>query len=232
VSGADDRAATDLEAYEIGSPVRCEDGPCGVLSRVVIDPIGRAVTHLIVDPDHRHAQSRLVPVAMADAAADAGEVRLRCTLATFWALQRATETEYLPVDDRPTSADNPGGGMALSGVGMGFGGAAMMSWPYWSLAPAEVVHERVPPGEVEIRRGEPIHAVDGTIGKVRGLVVDPADRHVTHVLLHEGHLWRAADVAIPITAVTGIDRGGVHVSLSRREIADLPEIEVTPPPGG
>jgi hypothetical protein len=36
----------DHEPYDIGAPVRCEDGPCGELSRVVVDPIKRAVTHL------------------------------------------------------------------------------------------------------------------------------------------------------------------------------------------
>jgi hypothetical protein len=36
---------------------------------------------------------------------------------------------------------------------------------------------------VKIRRGQRVHASDGEIGKVRGLVVDPDDDSVTHVLL-------------------------------------------------
>jgi hypothetical protein len=104
-----------------------------------------------------------------------------------------------------------------------------MLWPYWAPARTPVRHERVPLGEVEIRRGEHVHAVDGPIGKVRGLVVDPCDQHVTHVLLHEGHLWSAKDVAIPIGAVGRIDAEGVHVSLAKHAIADLPEIDLARP---
>ena len=110
-----------------------------------------------------------------------------------------------------------GGGMSYQG---------MMVWPYWALAQIAVRHESVPLGEVEIRRGEHVHAPDGAIGRVQGLVVDPADQHVTHVLLQEGHLWGAKDVAIPISAVTGIDGAGVHVSTSKHAIADLPAIEL------
>ena len=46
-----------------------------------------------------------------------------------------------------------------------------------------------------------VHATDGEIGKVEGLVVEPAHGHVTHVLLQEGHLWGRKEVAIPIGAV-------------------------------
>ena len=68
------------------------------------------------------------------------------------------------------------GGMGLGGLGMG------------ALA-QEVNYDRFPTGQVEIRRGEHVHATDGPIGRVQGLVVDPSDHHVTHVLLEEGHLW-------------------------------------------
>ena len=51
--------------YEIGATVTCSDGPGGELSRIVIDPIRHSVTHLIVEPHHRHALARLVPVGLA-----------------------------------------------------------------------------------------------------------------------------------------------------------------------
>jgi sporulation protein YlmC with PRC-barrel domain len=208
----------DHAMYDIGAPVWCEDGPCGELSRVVVDPIKQAVTHLIVEPHHRHALGRLVPVAMVDGAD--GAVRLRCTLALFHALQYAEETEFLPPIDPLLPVGYVGGGMGYPGV---------VAWPYYAPARTMVSHERVPLGEVEIRRGEHVHAADGAIGKVQGLVVDPADQHMTHVLLHEGHLWGAKDVGIPISAVASIDGDGVHVSLSKHAIGELPAIELTRP---
>jgi hypothetical protein len=62
----------------IGADVSCTDGACGKVSRVVIDPAARAVTHLVVDRDD---QGRLVPLALVEAAT--GGIRLRCTIAEF-----------------------------------------------------------------------------------------------------------------------------------------------------
>jgi sporulation protein YlmC with PRC-barrel domain len=197
--------------FEIGAPVSCEDGPCGVLSRVVIDPIRRAVTHLVVEPRHRHSLARLVPVDLAEVE-DSG-LKLRCTLAAWRALQFVEENEYVVPPEQ----------------WLEYSGDGILGLPYYAESPPVIAHERVPAGEVEVRRGEHVHASDGEIGRVEGVVVDPADHHLTHVLLQEGHLWGKKDVAIPIGAVDRVDWDGVHVSLAKEEIADLPPIEVAYP---
>jgi hypothetical protein len=89
----------------------------------------------------------------------------------------------------------------------------------------EETFDRVPVGEVEVRRGEHVHATDGNIGRVRGLVIDPRDHHVTHFLLDEGHLWGAKTVAIPIGTVTSVE-DGVRLNLSKDQVRDLPAIDV------
>ncbi len=38
--------------FVIGADVRCVDGVCGKVVRVVADPVARAVTHLVVQPRH------------------------------------------------------------------------------------------------------------------------------------------------------------------------------------
>jgi hypothetical protein len=197
--------------YEIGTTVTCTDGPGGELSRIVIDPITCSVTHLIVEPHHHHALARLVPVDLAEPRKD--QLQLRCSRAQLHDLQYAQETEFLPVD--PWMAAYPGDDVLV--------------WPYYAPAQTAVVHERLPLGEVEIRRGEHIHASDGVIGRVHGLVVDHADQHLTHVLVEEGHLWAAKDVAIPIGALDHVDADGVHVALTKHAIAELPAIDVDPP---
>jgi sporulation protein YlmC with PRC-barrel domain len=88
-----------------------------------------------------------------------------------------------------------------------------------------ITFDTLPLGEVGVRRGEPVHATDGSIGRVHGLVIDPRSRHVTHVLLGEGHLWGRKEVAIPISAVTGVD-DGIQLSLSKEEVADLPPVDL------
>ena len=41
---------SETTEYEIGVQAYCQDGECGELARVVIDPIKRAITHLVVEP--------------------------------------------------------------------------------------------------------------------------------------------------------------------------------------
>lgn len=94
-----------------------------------------------------------------------------------------------------------------------------------AAAPRAVVYDRVPLGEVEVHRGEHVHATDGTIGRVRGLVIDPGDHQVTHVLLDEGHLWGRKRVAIPIGVVAHVENG-VRLTLDKDQVRDLPPVDL------
>ena len=79
----------------------------------------------------------------------------------------------------------------------------------------------VPVGETEVGPGDRVLAVDGDIGRVQGFLVNPGDGRVTHVLLQEGHLWGRKEVAIPMSAVTGVD-AGIRVNLTKDQVGDLP----------
>jgi sporulation protein YlmC with PRC-barrel domain len=95
-------------------------------------------------------------------------------------------------------------------------------------SPGEVSFAKLPLGDVDFRRGEHVAATDGSIGQVKGLVVDPSDHHVTHILLDEGHLWGEKTVAIPISAVKRLGEV-IRVTLSRDEIRELPPVDVEHP---
>ena len=69
---------------------------------------------------------------------------------------------------------------------------------------------------------------DGAIGHVEGLVIDPRNHHVTHVLLQEGHLWGRKEVAIPIGAVIGAG-DGIELNLTKDQIRDLPPVDMDHP---
>jgi sporulation protein YlmC with PRC-barrel domain len=218
--------------YDIGSEVSCSDGGCGELKRVVVDPVAIAITHLVVEPKHRSGTGHLVPIGLVASAA--GEIRLRCTTAEFEALDDAEEIHFLPGASGLWGYDQdqmlslpyyglPGVGMGGMGVG-GMGGLGMGI----GAGPHAITSDRIPVGEVEVRRGDHVEATDGPIGRVQGLVVDSSDHHVTHVLLDEGHLWGEKRVAIPIGAVTRVD-DGVRLNLSKDEVRDLPAFDLNDP---
>ena len=48
--------------FTIGSEVSCPDGTCLELRRVVVDPVARALTHLVVEEKHRPGTGHLVPI--------------------------------------------------------------------------------------------------------------------------------------------------------------------------
>ena len=211
--------------FTIGTEVSCSDGICGEVSRVVVDPVANAITHLVVEPKHGQEPSRLVPLDLVDATD--GEIRLRCTTAEFGKLDPAEETEFLPGTDA-YAGYGAGQVLAFPYYGLGFGvGSGGVGLGGDSIA-QPVTYDKVPLGEIEVRRGQHVHATDGAIGRVQGLVMDPSDHHVTHVLLQEGHLWGRREVAIPISAVAGVD-DGIQLSIAKQQVQDLPPVDIKHP---
>ncbi len=105
--------------FWIGADTSCTDGTCGQVSRIIVNPVTREVTHLAVDPKHRHGPGRLVPVDLVDATT--GQIRLRCTLAEFQTLRLAQETEGGPDLDptghgHPDNAPNQGNWVVADGA--------------------------------------------------------------------------------------------------------------------
>jgi hypothetical protein len=227
--------------FIIGSEVLCEEGSCGELKRVVANPIARAITHLVVEPKSERGTGRLVPVELVDSAAD--EIHIRCTMAEFHALEQAEETHFLQGgsgrwgygQDQMLTAPlfGLGGGMGMGGIGMGgigMGGMGMggLGIGMGGMAPQTITEDRVPEGEVQVRRGEHVHATDGEIGRIHGFVIEPSSHHLTHILLDEGHLWGKKTVAIPISAVKDVN-AGVRLNIAKAEVGELPEIDLADP---
>ncbi len=223
---------SEATQFDIGSEVLCGEEVCGDLRRVVIDPVARAITHLVVEPRHHRHGGHLVPVELVSSTGK--EIRLSCTIAEFAALDTAEEERFAAGGggewgyDETQSMSHPYtqlgvGTMGMGGMGMGGTGVSGLG-----VGPHEVSQDRVPVGEVEIQRGDHVEALDGPIGRVGALVVDPRDHHVTHVLLDEGHLWGKKRVAIPIGVVTRLDLG-ITVELSKEQVEELPAVELQQP---
>jgi sporulation protein YlmC with PRC-barrel domain len=191
----------EASEFTIGANASCSDGSCGEVSRLVIDPAAGTVTHLVITPGHHREAGRLVPVDLVDVTG--GQISVRCTLAEFDRLEHAAERKLVT---------------GMEGVGGGLVGAGYDPRPG---QPRMAIEDIVPLGESDVGPGEPVHAVDGEIGRVQGFLVDPSDRRATHLLLKEGHFWGRKEVAIPISAVTGYD-GGIRLNITKKQVEELP----------
>jgi sporulation protein YlmC with PRC-barrel domain len=218
--------------FTAGAKVSCTDGPCGKLTRVIIDPIGRTLTHIVVEPRNEE-RGRLVPLHLVEASSPE-QIELACTLDQFNRLEPSQDTDYFPMDDQYGSYYR---GYA-HGYGYGYGNAYFL--PYYGYGGMgygygwgrdSVSYEAIPAGEVTIRRGDPVHATDGDIGHIAGLVIGTPTGEVTHVLLQEGHLWGKRDVSIPIKSVTRVG-DTVQVDLNKHQIDALPSIDIDHPETG
>jgi len=218
--------------FVIGADASCTNGPCGQVTRVVVNPVAQTVTHLVVEPKHRQGLGRLVPIDLVSGTPN--EIRLSCTQEEFHRLDSAEETQFLP---------------GTAGYAE-YGPDQVLAWPYYGLgavgpAPAletpgvsqTITFDTVPAGELAVRRGDRVYATDGPIGHVQGLVIDPASHHVTHVLLAEGHLWGHKDVAIPVSAVVRASSAdlavddGIRLSIAKEQVKDLPPVDIKHPNG-
>ena len=188
--------------FTIGARASCTDGHCGEVRRLIVDPATETVTHLVIQPGHRQEAGRLVPVHLVETTD--GEIRLRCTRAEFDQLDHSAERDMVAGAGSPEIVERG----SLSGA---------------ALRGATVLEDVIPVGEKEVGPGEQVHALDGEIGQVQGFLVNPGDDRVTHVLLLEGHLWGRKKVAIPMSAVTGVD-AGIRLNLTKEQVGELPTV--------
>jgi sporulation protein YlmC with PRC-barrel domain len=221
-------AGADVARLRMGARVHATDGPVGELTAIVVDPVAQAATHLIITPPHHHALGQLVALDLVED--DGDPVRLRITVAEFNGSDPAEDEHVLKVSGGKWAAAH-GSTFSfpyyrLSGLAGGSAGSAAREvQPGYHYEPPDDLSDRVPLGEVEVRRGDQVHATDGWIGSVQGLVIDPADHHVTHVLLAEGHVWGRKQVAIPITQASRVG-DSIRVDLTKQEVEHLPEVSL------
>ena len=205
---------------ELGASVRCTDEELGDLADVVIDPTTKRITHLVVRPHHELVLTRLVPIDLAEEG-DGDELSLRATVAEVRELAPVQEVEYVRLGEFPV--DDPDWDVGIQSV---------LAMPYYEggVGPGYgpdtgVVYDRVPKGDVEIRRASAVISGDGHhLGHVDGFVVDK--EHITHIVLERGHLWGRREVTIPIGAVDKVETDVVTLRLTRDEVGELGGVAV------
>jgi sporulation protein YlmC with PRC-barrel domain len=194
----------------VNASVHCVDGDCGRSTYVIVNPVSRQVTHLVVKEKEAPHAEHVVPIEwVTETTRDL--IRLRSTKGELATSEPFVETEYLR-EKMPDYEHMAGGYMIL---------------PY--RVPevdkmVEVEHRRIPHGELAVRRGARVQATDGHVGQVDEFLVDPTDSQITHLILREGHLWGQKDVTIPISAIDHIEEDTVHLKLDKHDIERLPSV--------
>jgi sporulation protein YlmC with PRC-barrel domain len=196
----------------VNAEVKCADGPAGRSIVLIVDPITRQVTHIVVRQKGGLHMERLVPVELVTESTPQ-KIQLRCTTQELNRMELFVDVEFIP-SEYPYTA---------------YEAEDQVFWPYVQaeedvMVPVET--ERIPPGELAIHRGAHVQATDGRVGKVDEFLVDLSDGHITHLVLREGHLWGQKDVTIPVSEIQRIEEDTVYLKLNKHSIEKLPGIPV------
>jgi uncharacterized membrane protein len=196
----------------LNAKVECSDGSCGESVAAIVNPTTEEVTYLVVNDKHfPRPVPHLVPVELVEETSS-DLVRLRCTAAELAEMEEFLETQYIETQQS----------MPLTSP-------SAYELPY--VMPAETISipvevERIPPGELAVRRGMTVEATDGHIGRVGELVVDPETGHITHVVLQEGHLWDKKEITLPLSAIDFAQENAVYLKLDKAAVERLPAIQI------
>jgi sporulation protein YlmC with PRC-barrel domain len=200
----------------VNATVYCSDGVCGKTIRVIIDPIKKKLTHIVVQGKGLEAGvTQLVPIEkVKESTAD--EVHLTCSHEEFLLLDSYYEYDYLPGDDDLLDYDQ----------------SDFLIHPYvlpnfeygYEYEPLYAKIARVPHGELGVRRGAKVHAVDGEVGKVDEFLVSPDDHLISHLVLREGHFLGKKLITIPVSEISRVKEDQVFLKLDKQAISQLPSI--------
>ena len=202
-----------------GMPVDAADGPCGEVADIVVDPVLRRVTHLVVKEPGRGGH--LVPVE-AVAGGD-GRLALAWTTHQVSASDEVEDTNLQHLENWPHLRD-----------GWDVGIVRELAWPYHVAedhpgpreARTTTEFDRIPTGTAEIRRESPVMSSDDElVGHVDGFVVDD-DYALTHVVLEKGHFWGHRDLGIPVSAVDRLETDRVRLAVTRDAAGRFPALNL------
>lgn len=195
----------------LNAKVQCADGMGGRVVQVIVNPITRKMTHVVVEEKKLPHIERLVP---SQSVVETGDdlITLNCSRQELGQMAPLIESEFL-------WAEIPGLDEAYP----------YLLHPYVIPGRLATKQESMPPGELGISRGTRVHATDGKVGWVDEFVVIPTNGEITHLLLREGHLWGCKEVTIPVSAIEGIEERTVHLKLDKRGVQALPSVPVKRP---
>jgi uncharacterized protein YrrD len=200
----------------IKATVHCSDGSGGHVDRVIIDPVAKKITHIVVHEPMLIGVDVIVPVENI-VSSTPKEVSLNLTRQELAGMPAYVDAAYAAAAEM---------GM-VGGEWMAYPSGAAMAWPYATLDDPEhpPIESSIPKGELALRRGDAVEATDGHVGRIDEFLIDPKTDAITHLVLKKGHLWRERVITVPVSAIDRVETGMVQLKLSRQEIEALPSVK-------
>ena len=190
----------------VNSEVHCVDGRSGKSIAIIVDPIRRTISNIVVDYLN---EDYIVPVRNV-AVTTPDLIVLNCTRNELRNMRHFTTEEYLDflLPDYYFEGE------------------------YYLLPYVERdlkltrIFDSIPVGEITIVRGNAVFATDGKVGTVDEFAVEKETGNITHLILREGSLWLKHDVTIPISNIFEVRDNEVYLNINKKDVGALPSIKV------
>jgi uncharacterized protein YrrD len=214
----------NIKDIPLNVDVDCHDGNCGKSSHIIINPLNQTITHIVVQNEEFFDSSKRLVSLEKVITTTPKSIQLNCTREELAAMERFTEIHFID----PHSAEYTSFGLPPEHSFDEFDPYLM--WPY-IYAEADmyspvIEDERIPPGEIAVRRGANVEARDGHIGRVDEFIIEPIDGHITHIVVRKGHLWNKQELIIPVLAIAEMTEDFVRLKLDKKAVKSLPAIPV------
>lgn len=186
--------------------VEFTDRKSAVLASIVIDTAQQKVVHFVVQDNAQ--QKYLVPLSVVYFADDE-LVRLSISSEDFLKLSRFDESQYVVGAD----PDNDF-----------FKSSEKASLVYYipDLSPDQLVP---PEKDLALIRGAFVNALDGMVGTVEEIVIDPKTGAAAQIVVHtEG--GRKEELVLPMSVIDHLEGDTVYIKLSKKQVDTLPGVPV------
>jgi len=201
----------------INAKVNCTNQECGKINSIILNPINKEITHIVVQELGILGLSHLVPIEKI-IVSNPNQVTLSCEEDEFYKFEVFNQDHYL----------------YYQAPYLNFGPGEYYLYPYmvpeFEDSPLKEASmdkmDLLSPGLLEIHRGSTVQATDGKVGVVDEFLVSPVDNQITHLILKEGHFLGQRLITIPVSEIEKIEPNVVYLKLDKKDIEALPVIPV------
>jgi len=212
--------------FREGADVQTYDGQkVGDIVRVVLDPVTKEVTHLVVRKGFLLKRDKLVPVDLITSTTE-DRVKLRKDVDDLARLPDFEESYYVRVNETAAEYPYPPGYIApvYSYPPLGYAGWGVAHYPLYPPPPYVLETERnIPERTVPLKEGAEVFSADEEhVGYVERVFTDGQNDRATHILISEGLLLKERKL-VPTNWIQEVRENRVRLATTSELIDGLPE---------
>lgn len=197
----------------LGTQITCTDQSSGKLVELVVDPATNQVTDLVVQKGLLTKQAWVVPLAAVE------RVTGHAIQLNFHGDELHTYPAYHATDVDEPAAGGPQPPNAALAPALGM-----------AAEPTPVVHKRLREGIVTgrtvISAKTAIRTAQGDVGALDHVLIDAESGHIAQLVIRQGFFPK--NFRIPREVIAQISADAILLTLSREEVAALPQVESRP----